>query len=136
MLRKVNDPRRQSYTDYDNYALLFVRILGAVFHIGSMRKISVELNNKICISNVAVMLKHEDLQELPYWETINNYLKLFSETELENIIQQMVYRLIRMRSFENSRIRNKYWHIVVDGTQLYSSNERHCPYCLVLRAGY
>ena len=130
MLKQVSDPRHQSYTDYENYVLLFVRILGAVFHIGSMRKISVELNNKICISNVAVMLKHEDLQELPYWETINNYLKLFSETELENIIQQMVYRLIRMRSFENSRIRDKYWHIVIDGTQIYSSNERHCPYCL------
>ena len=63
-------------------------------------------------------------------ETINDYLKLFNETELENIIKQLVYRLIRMRSFENSRIRNKYWHIIVDGTHLYSATERHCPYCL------
>ena len=90
MLKKVSDPRHQSYTDYDNYVLLFVRILGAVFHIGSMRKISVELNSKICIGNVAVMLEHDDLDELPYWETINDYLKLFGETELENIIQQLV----------------------------------------------
>ena len=36
-----------------------------------------------------------------------------------------------MRSFENSRIRNKYWHVVVDGTHLYSFTERHCGHCLV-----
>ena len=35
-----------------------------------------------------------------------------------------------MRSFENSRIRNKYWQIFVDGTHLYTFDEQHCEHCL------
>jgi len=35
-----------------------------------------------------------------------------------------------MRTFENSRIRNKYWQVIIDGTQLYSFSERHCEHCL------
>jgi hypothetical protein len=64
------------------------------------------------------MLNTSDLEELPHWSTINNYLEKFDSTELESIIQKLVYRLLRMRSFEDSRIRNKYWQIAVDGTQL------------------
>ena len=136
MLKQVNDPRHKSYIDYENYVILFCRILAVIFRIGSMRKITGEFNNSNCINNIAVILELENLQELPYWETINDYLKLFEATELECIIHKLVYRLIRMRSFENSRIRNKYWHIVVDGTQLYNSNERHCPQCLTKEHKY
>jgi hypothetical protein len=35
-----------------------------------------------------------------------------------------------MRSFENSKIRGKYWHILVDATQICTFKERHCPHCL------
>ena len=35
-----------------------------------------------------------------------------------------------MRTFENSKIRNKYWQVIVDGTQLYTFNDRHCEHCL------
>jgi hypothetical protein len=90
------------------------------------------LNRKVCIKNVSRILGLvTELTELPYWETINDYLKLLAPEELEQIIPRLVYRLTRMRSFENSRIRGRYWQVLIDATHLYTFKERHCKHCLV-----
>lgn len=132
LLSQVLDPRHQSYIDYENQVILFTRILGAVFKIESMRGISTTLNRTVCISNIGRILGlDKDLNELPHWKTINDYLEKLNPKELEKIIPQLVYRITRMRSFENSRIRGKYWHVVVDATHLYTFLERHCEHCLM-----
>jgi len=132
LLRQCEDRRHQSYTSYDNYVILFVRILGAAFRIESMRGISEGLNKEICIENINKMIELEEgLEELPHWETINNYLKVLEPSELEDVIPKLVNRITRMRTFENSRIRNKYWRVIVDGTHLYTFDERHCEHCCV-----
>jgi hypothetical protein len=95
-----------------------------------MRKLTEDFNRNECIDNVASMLQIEELQELPHWSTINDYLERLDDQELEAIIPKLVYRLIRMRSFENSRIRSRYWQILVDATGLWNFKERHCPHCL------
>jgi len=130
LLRQGKDHRHQSYITYKNHVLLFVRILAAVFRIESMRKITDELNRSISIKNSEKMLGIDELEELPHWKTINDYLEKPDPSILEEIIPKLVTRLTRMRTFEKSRIRNKYWHIVVDATQLYSFSERHCEHCL------
>ena len=99
-----------------------------------MRSIAGGLNNKTCIENVSRILGlsgEEELEELPHWDTINEYLKKLEPTEIERIIPKLVYRLTRMRTFENSKIRKKYWQVVVDGTHLYTFKERHCEHCCV-----
>jgi len=85
-----------------------MRILAAAFHIGSMRGITEDFNNNTSIKNITGILNAEKLEELPHWKTINDYLEKFEKSELEDIIQKLVFRLIRIRSFECSRIRNKY----------------------------
>jgi hypothetical protein len=98
-----------------------------------MRKITAGFNNSNCINNIGVLLDEQKLKELPYWETINDYLKLFDETELEGVIAKIVNRLIRMKSFYDSRIRGKYWQILIDGTDIHNfgkMDEPHCPKCL------
>ena len=96
-----------------------------------MRKIGEDLNRVICFKNISQFLgMNEELTELPHWKTINDFLENLPPTELENIIPKLVYRLTRMRSFENSKIRGKYWHILVDATQICTFKERHCPHCL------
>ena len=132
LLRSVKDHRHQSYTVYENHALLFTRVLGTVFRIESMRKISDELNKAVCIENANRILKlEENMEEFPHWSTINDFLEELPQNEIEDIIPKLIYRITRMRSFENSRIRDKYWHIVVDGTHLYTFSERHCEKCSV-----
>ena len=130
LLRQGKDHRHKSYITYENHVLLFVRILAVIFRIESMRKITDELNHSICIKNSRKILGIEEMEELPHWKTINDYLEKLEPSILEEIIPKLVTRLTRMRTFENSRIRNKYWHIVVDATQLYSFSERHCEHCL------
>ena len=133
MLRQVPDSRHQSYITYENHIILFVRILAAVFHIGSMRKITTGFNSSNAINNIAVLLNAQDLDEIPHFDTINNYLKRLETYELEKVITGIVNRLIRMQSFYKSRIRNKYWQIIVDGTETHNFGrleEAHCPHCL------
>ena len=74
-LSRVKDPRHASYITYSSCTILMTRILSAIFYISSMRKASEELNTKTAIENIGKLCRQE-LEELPYWETINNYLIL------------------------------------------------------------
>ena len=107
------------------------RILSSIFYINSMRSTSAEFNNDTVIENIGILCG-EELEELPYWETINNYLKRFSPNELQKVVWCLVYRLIRSRAFEDARIRGKYWQVIIDGTQLYRSRKdlgKHSLFC-------
>lgn len=128
-LKSVSDPRHPSYITYKGHVLLMTRILSSIFYISSMRKTSEEFNSDTVISNIGYICK-EELTELPYWETINDYLKRQSSDELQGIICQLVRRLIRSRAFERARIRGKYWQVIVDGTQLVSSRKKLDGDCL------
>lgn len=130
MLRQVKDPRHQSYITYKQQVLLMTRIVSSIFYISSMRKTSEEFNNRQVIENIGILCREEELEELPYWETVNNYLARLDPEELQEIIYKLVRRLLRMRVFEQSRIRGKYWQIILDGTQLYSSREELPGYYL------
>lgn len=72
------------------------RILSSIFYINSMRSTSGEFNDETVIENIG-MLCGEELRELPYWETINHYLKRFSSDELQKVVWRLVHRLIRSR---------------------------------------
>ncbi len=63
------------------------------------------------------------VKEIPYWETINRYLKTVDPNNLQEVIPKLVYRLLRSRAFEQARIRNNDWQVIIDGTQLYSSRK-------------
>ena len=121
-LGAIADPRHQAYVKYKSHVLLATRILSAIFYISSMRKTSEEFNCEIVIENIGRFCG-EDLEELPYWETINNYLERVNPEELQNTVCALLKRLIRSRAFEDARIRGKYWHILIDGSGIVSSRE-------------
>lgn len=118
MLRKLPDPRNQSYITYSSQVLLMTRILSSIFYISSMRKTSEEFNSEAVIENIGYLCEEPELKELPYWETINDYLKRLEPALLQETVCALVRRLLRMRSFEGNRVRGKYWQIIIDGTQL------------------
>ena len=129
LLKQIRDPRDQRYITYQSQVLLLTRILSSVFYISSMRKTSEEFNCEKVIENIGY-LGGQELKEVPYWETINNYLKGVCPEELQDTVCRLVKGLIRSRAFEKSRIRGKYWQIIIDGTQLYSSREKPEGKCL------
>lgn len=129
LLKQVRDPRDQRYITYQGQVLLITRILSSIFYISSMRKTSEEFNCVAMIENIGY-LGDQELEEVPYWETINNYLKGVQPEELQEIVCRLVKRLVRSRAFEKARIQGKYWQVIVDGTQLYSSHKKPDGKCL------
>ncbi len=124
LLKQTKDPRNQSYITYPNTILLMTRILSSIFYISSMRKTSQNFNSDIVIQNIWELCgENMTTDELPYWETINKYLEKLEPQELQDVIHELVKRLLRSRAFEKARIREKYWQVIIDGTQIYSSRK-------------
>ena len=131
MFKQIPDSRHQSYITYPAVVLLMTRILSPILYISSMRKTSEELNSEVAIENIWKLCgETPETDEFPHWETINRYLKKLETDELQNVVCQLCKRLIRSRAFENARIRGKYWQIIIDGTQLHSSQGELDGRCL------
>lgn len=129
-LKGVKDKRHQSYISYTTDILLFTLIMKNVSGIKSMNKMTEEFNREECIENIAKSLGYQTLEELPHYDTVNNFLKILCNEEVENIRDYMIKELFKKRCLEQFRLLDKYWIIAVDGTGIGSFNERHCEHCL------
>ena len=118
LLKQIWDLRDQRYITYQGKVLLMTRILSSIFYISSMRKTSEEFNSETAIGNIGYLCG-QGIEEVPYWETINNCLKGVDPDGL----QDTVCKLVKGLAFEKARIRGGYWQVVVDGTQLYSTGK-------------
>jgi len=129
-MKRVKDPRHQSYIKYETDSLLFPMIMKNVCGIRSMGNMTEKFNTEECIGNMAAALGNETLEELPHYDTINNFLSRLDPAEMERIRDRMIRELFRKRSLEGFRLFGKYWCIAVDATGLFSFSERHCEHCL------
>ena len=129
-LKRVKDHRHQSYITYDADILLLVLMLKSICNLKSMRSMTDNFNKDECIENIGKILGIEELEELPHYDTINDFLVGLDPSELENIRTYMIKELLKKRSLEEYRINGKYWGVIVDGTGLYSFKEKHCEHCL------
>lgn len=128
-LKCVKDPRHKSYIQYGTDAILFSVLMKNVCSIISMSGMTEQFNRKECIQNVSNVLGCE-LDELPHYDTINNFLTDLEPEEIEKIRDYMIKELFRKRSLESFRLQDKYWCIAIDATGLFSFPERHCEHCL------
>jgi len=129
-LRNVKDPRHQSYITYLPDVILYVMIIKNIMGLTSMRETTDKLNKDECIKNIEKVLGIEGLEELPHYDTINDFLSELDPSELERIRVYMIRELLKKRCFEDFRILGKYWGVIFDATGLYSFKERHCEHCL------
>ncbi|WP_244875100.1 transposase family protein [Heyndrickxia coagulans] len=96
----------------------------------SMRNMSESFNKEECIKNVGKVLGLDSLEELPHYDTINDFLSGLDVNELEKIRTYMIKELLKKRSLESYRIEGKYWGVIIDGTGLHTFHEKHCKHCL------
>lgn len=129
-LGKIKDPRHNSYTDYDIEEILYTMIIKNACSITSMQEMTDEFNNEECVRNLCLMLGKEEKEFLPHYVTINECLEKLDSDQLQQFRKKMIKKLLRKRSFESSRFLGQYWPIIVDATQLFNFNERHCEHCL------
>lgn len=129
-LKRIEDHRHQSYVKYDTDIIIFMVILKNICNLTTMRNMTESFNKDECIENIKKVLNIEELDELPHYDTINNFLSGLNTSELEDIRTYMIKALLKKRCLEDYRINGKYWGIIFDGTGLYSFNKKHCEHCL------
>jgi len=129
-IKSVKDPRNLSYIEYEPDTILFTMIMKNACSVLSMSNMTERFNKDECIKNVAKVLNQEGLEELPHYDTINNFLCGLRPEELEKIRDYMIKQLFKKRSLEDYRLQNQYWCIAVDATGLFHFKEKHCEHCL------
>lgn len=126
----LTDLRNQSYVKYQMKVIFMVRLMGLMCEIKTMNELTRELNTEESIENIAQICGLE-LEEIPHCDTINDVFKNIKVEEIEKIRKYMVVRLIRSKMLDKYKIRNRYYHIVVDGTGLATSRKKYNKNCLV-----
>lgn len=129
-LKGVKDHRHKSYIIYDPDVILLVVLLKNICNLNTMRSMTERFNKNECIENVKKILCDYNLEELPHYDTINDFLSGLELKHLENIRTYMIKELLKKRCFEDYRLNNKYWCIAFDGTGIFSFDEKHCDHCL------
>ena len=126
----LTDLRNQSYVKYKMKVIFMVRLMGLMCSIKSMNEMTREFNTQETIENIARMCELE-LNEIPHCDTINDVFEKVKVEEIKEIIKDIITKLIRGKILTKFLVRNKYYHIIVDGTGLATSRKRYNKNCLV-----
>lgn len=126
---KIDDPRHQSYITYTSKTMLGQIYYKGIAGITSMQDMTDKFNKPQVVENIATYMGEELDKYLPHHVTENEYLERLNPGELQDTIQDIVYDLIRRKSFNDARFMGK-WIIIIDGTQLYSGDRRINDKCL------
>lgn len=129
-IKKIMDGRNQSYITYEIEVIIYMMILKNICSIESMQEMNEAFNEDGCVKNLYKILGLEEKDYLPHYVTVNECLSKLDNKELEKIRKNMIYSLIRKKSFDSAKFLGKYWLVIVDATQLFSFKERHCEHCL------
>ena len=126
----LTDLRHQSYVKYKMKVIFMVRLMGLMCSIKSMNEMTSEFNTQETIENIAQICELE-LNEIPHCDTINDVFEKVKVEENEEIIKDIITKLIRGKILTKFLVRDKYYHIIVDGTGLATSRKRYNKNCLV-----
>ena len=130
MFNNITDLRNQSYITYQMKVIFMVRLLGLMCEIKSMHEMTSELNTEEAIENIARICGLQ-LEEIPHCDTINNVFEQVKVEEIEEIRKYIITRLIRGKIIKKFLVRDKYYHIIIDGTGLATSRKKYNNNCLV-----
>lgn len=123
------DPRHQSYVEYTNKVMLGSLYYKGIAGITSMNEMTYRFNKVNVVNNIRYFLGEKEGEYLPHGESLNEYLEKLDATQLQGVIQNEIYDLIRKKSFDEAKYKKK-WIVIVDGTQLYSGSRQLNNKCL------
>lgn len=118
----LTDLRNQAYVKYQMKVIFIVRLMGLMCEMKSMQGMTRELNTEEAIRNIAQICGLE-LEEIPHCDTINDVFEKVKVEEIEKIRKYMITKLIRGKIIQKYKIRDKYYHVIVDGTGLATSRK-------------
>lgn len=112
----LTDVRNKSYVTYNMKTICVTRLFGLLCGITSISSISNDLNTDATIKNISTICKTK-LEELPYWETIQDVFENININELRQIQKYIVTTLIRSKMFDKYRYDGNFI-LIFDGTGL------------------
>ena len=112
----LTDTRNQSYVTYKMKTICVTRLFGLLCGLTSMTEITNNFNSDVCIKNIS-NISGQKLDELPYWETIQDVFINIKTNELREIQKYIVKTLIRSKMFDRYRF-NGAFQLLFDGTGL------------------
>lgn len=129
-LKKRKDPRGAGIT-YPPEVMLSTGLVKNLVSLRSMREMKFKLNTEECIANIWRLAGHKTGgEEIPHYDTENDYLEKLETEELEKIRRRMIRSLLKGRSLEDFRLFGREWCVILDGTGLYHFHKKHCEHCL------
>ena len=127
-LNAVDDPRDNRYTTYSCATLLGMGLVKNLCGITSMQRMTAVFNDENCIQNISAFTGNHN-EELPHYVTLNEFLERLDTSELQKVRKDIIYHLIRMKTFDDARFHKK-WMIIVDGTWLQTYKEQKDEFCM------
>ena len=129
MFDNLTDLRNQSYVSYSMKTICVTRLFGLLCGLTTMTDISSDtFDTDNCIKNLSKICNQE-LEELPYWETIQDVFMNINTDELRNIQKYIVKALIRSKMFDKYKF-NGCFQLLFDGTGLSNHNYNLNNNCL------
>lgn len=117
MFESLTDVRNQSYVTYKMKTICITRLFPLLCGLTTMTDISsANFNTDICIKNISKIC-NQNLEELPYWETIQDVFMNIKTDELRNIQKYIVKALMRSKMFDKYRYHGCF-QLLFDGTGL------------------
>ena len=130
MFQNLTDIRNQSYVTYKMKTICVTRLFGLLCGLTTMTDISSDkFNSDNCIKNLSKIC-NQHLEEIPYWETIQDVFININTEELRNIQKYIVKCLLRSKMFDKYKY-NDYFQLVVDGTGLSKHNYNLNNNCII-----
>ena len=116
MFNGLTDKRHQSYITYDMKTICVTRLFGLLCRLTSMTDITNKFDSEIVIKNLS-QICNQELEELPYWETIQDVFINIDINELRNIGNYIVKALLKSKMFDKYKF-DGYFQLLIDGTVL------------------
>ena len=129
MFNELTDIRHQSYITYNMKTICVTRLFGLLCGLTSMTDITNKFDSEIVIKNIS-QLCNQNLEELPYWETIQDVFINIDIDKLRNIGKYIVKALLRSKMFDKYKFKG-YFQLLIDGTGLSSHNYNLNNNCIV-----
>ena len=116
MFGNLTDIRNQSYITYSIKTICVTRLFGLLCGLTTMTDITDKFDTEIVIKNISNICK-TSLNELPYWETIQDVFVNLNINEIRDIQKYIVKTLLRSKMFDKYRY-NGHFQLIFDGTGL------------------
>lgn len=103
----LTDLRHKSYVTYSMKTICVTRLFELLCGLTCMTDISNKLDTDYAIKNISDICK-KHLEELPYWETIQDVFINIDLSELKEIQKYIIKALIRSKMFDKYRYKEDF----------------------------